>query len=62
MAHRTKNVSLGTATIIAPFWHPIKLAGEVAMSDLIMYGRLDLGITRGAYVYEYERFYPELDA
>jgi alkanesulfonate monooxygenase SsuD/methylene tetrahydromethanopterin reductase-like flavin-dependent oxidoreductase (luciferase family) len=37
-------------------------AGEIAMSDLIMDGRLDLGIARGAYTYEYERFDPELNA
>ncbi|MDX1400424.1 MAG: LLM class flavin-dependent oxidoreductase, partial [Kiloniellales bacterium] len=25
LARRTKNVRLGTGTIVAPFWHPIKL-------------------------------------
>ena len=48
LASRFKNVRLGTGTIIAPFWHPIKLAGEAAMTDLISGGRLDLGIARGA--------------
>ena len=36
LAHRTKNVRLGTGTVIAPFWHPIRLAGEAAMADIIM--------------------------
>lgn len=62
LAHRTKNVRLGTGTVIAPFWHPIKLAGEAAMADIIMGGRLDLGIARGAYGFEYERVSPGLDA
>ena len=62
LARRTKNVRLGTGTIVAPFWHPIKLAGEAAMADLIMNGRLDLGIARGAYSFEYERLSPGLDA
>ena len=62
LAHRTKNVKLGTGTIIAPFWHPIKLAGEAAMTDLITGGRLELGIARGAYSYEYERLMPGMDA
>lgn len=62
LARRTKNVRLGTGTVIAPFWHPIKLAGEAAMADIIMDGRLDLGIARGAYSYEYERIMPGLDA
>ncbi|WP_420547974.1 LLM class flavin-dependent oxidoreductase [Curvivirga sp.] len=62
LAHRTKNVRLGTGTVIAPFWHPIKLAGEAASTDLIIDGRLELGIARGAYSYEYERIMPGLDA
>lgn len=62
LAHRTKNVRLGTGTIVAPFWHPIKLAGEAAMVDLITEGRLDLGIARGAYSFEYERLMPGMDA
>lgn len=62
LARLTKNVKLGTGTIIAPFWHPIKLAGEAAMTDLITNGRLELGIARGAYSYEYERLMPGMDA
>ena len=62
LSHRTSNVRLGTATIVAPFWHPIKLAGEVAMADLITGGRLDVGIARGAYSFEYERLGNDLDA
>lgn len=62
LAHRTKNVRLGTGTVIAPFWHPIALAGEAAATDLMTKGRLELGIARGAYSYEYERVMPGLDA
>lgn len=62
LARRTKNVRLGTGTVIAPFWHPIRLAGEAAMADIIMDGRLELGIARGAYSFEYERVSPGLDA
>ena len=62
LAHHTKNVRLGTGTIIAPFWHPIKLAGEAAAADLITDGRIELGIARGAYSYEYERLMPGMDA
>ncbi|CAM3062938.1 LLM class flavin-dependent oxidoreductase [Paracoccus nototheniae] len=62
IARRTKNVRLGTGTVIAPFWHPIRLAGEAAMTDLLTQGRLDLGIARGAYMYEYQRMVPGLDA
>ena len=62
LAARTKTIRLGTGTIIAPFWHPIKLAGEAALTDLITGGRLDLGIARGAYSFEYERLLPGLTA
>lgn len=62
LARRTKNVRLGTGTVIAPFWHPIKLAGEAAMTDIICGGRLDIGVARGAYGFEYERLMPGLDA
>ena len=62
LARRTKNVRLGTGTVIAPFWHPIKLAGEAAMTDILTDGRLDIGIARGAYSYEYERLRPGMDA
>lgn len=62
LAHHTKNVRLGTGTVIAPFWHPIKLAGEAAMTDILTKGRLELGIARGAYNFEYERLMPGMDA
>ena len=62
LAHHTSNVKLGTGTVIAPFWHPIKLAGEAAAADLMTGGRIEVGIARGAYSYEYERLMPGLDA
>ncbi|WP_282118595.1 LLM class flavin-dependent oxidoreductase [Ruegeria atlantica] len=62
LAHHTRNVRLGTGTVIAPFWHPIKLAGEAAAADQMTKGRIELGIARGAYSYEYERLMPGMDA
>jgi len=58
LASKTKNVRLGTATLIAPFWHPIRLAGEIAITDVITNGRLDIGLSKGAYTYEYDRLKP----
>ncbi len=51
----TKNIRLGTAVLSAPYWHPIKLAGEAALVDLILDGRLELGFGRGSYQYEFDR-------
>ena len=62
LSHHTKNLRFGTGTVIAPFWHPIALAGEAAAADLITDGRIELGIARGAYSYEYERLIPGMDA
>ncbi len=62
LAGQTQKIRLGTGTVIAPFWHPIALAGEAGLCDLISNGRLELGIARGAYAFEYERLMPGLDA
>ena len=62
LARRFANVRVGTGAVIAPFWHPIKLAGEAAMADMMTGGRLEVGVSRGAYVYEYERLVPGMDA
>ena len=47
--------------MLQPFWHPIKLAEEAAMTDIISDGRLDLGIARGAYSFEYDRLADGID-
>ncbi len=62
LAAKTTKIRLGTGNVVAPFWHPIKLAGEAAITDVASNGRLDLGIARGAYTFEYERLVPGLDA
>ncbi len=54
-AAQTKRIRLGTATIVAPYWHPLRLAGEAALADLMSGGRLELGIARGAFQYEFDR-------
>ena len=55
LAGKVGRIRLGTAIVIAPYWHPIKLAGEAALTDLVCQGRLELGVARGAYQYEYDR-------
>lgn len=51
----TNSIRLGTAVVVAPYWHPIKLAGEAAMLDLLTGGRLEFGIGCGAYQREFNR-------
>lgn len=46
-ASRTRRVRIGLAAAILPFHHPIRLAEELALADIISRGRLDVGIGRG---------------
>lgn len=62
VASQTNKIRLGTGTVIAPFYHPIRLAGEIGQLDVMSNGRLEVGIARGAYMFEYERLFPGLDA
>lgn len=59
-AQHTNDIRLGTAVIAAPYWHPIKAAGEAAFVDLISGGRLEFGIGSGAYQREFDRMRPGL--
>ena len=57
----TKDIRLGVGVVNAAYWHPINLAGEAAMLDLLSDGRLDFGIGSGAYQREFDRMKPGLD-
>jgi len=46
-ATRTSRVRLGTNILVAPFYHPVRLAEEVAMLDVMSGGRFTLGIAIG---------------
>ncbi len=54
-AQHTEKIRLGTAVAVAAYWHPIRLAGEAAFTDLISNGRLEFGIGSGAYQREFDR-------
>lgn len=56
----TSKIRLGTAVAVAPYWSPIRLAGEAAMTDLLSDGRLEFGIGSGAYQREFDRMHPGL--
>jgi alkanesulfonate monooxygenase SsuD/methylene tetrahydromethanopterin reductase-like flavin-dependent oxidoreductase (luciferase family) len=47
IAARTKKLRLGTATIILPAYHPIRLAEDAALLDILSGGRLLLGVGLG---------------
>lgn len=59
-AGHTEKIRLGTAVAVAPYWSPIRLAGEAAMADLLSDGRLEFGVGSGAYQREFDRMRPGL--
>ena len=59
-AAHTSTIRLGTAVVVAPYWHPINVAGEAALLDLYSGGRLEFGIGSGAYQREFDRMRPGL--
>jgi len=46
-AARTKRLRIGTAVSLAPFYHPLRLAEEVALLDVLSGGRVNWGAGRG---------------
>lgn len=60
-ADHTENIRLGCGVANAAYWHPINIAGEAALLDVISGGRLEFGLGSGAYQREFDRMKPGLD-
>ena len=56
LAGRTRNLKFGAAFNIVPMWHPLRLAEDFAMGDVLTGGRLIFGIGRGYQTREVETF------
>ena len=55
VAQVTKKVRIGTAVLVLPIWHPLRLAEDIALTDLLTEGRLEVGFGRGYQKYEFDR-------
>jgi len=56
IAQKTRRLAIGTAVCIIPFNHPLRIAEEWAMVDVLSEGRLDFGVGRGYQPAEYAGF------
>ena len=63
LATQTQRLKFGCGFNILPMWHPIRLAEDYAMADIVTDGRVIMGIGRGYHTREVETFgAPLLDA
>jgi alkanesulfonate monooxygenase SsuD/methylene tetrahydromethanopterin reductase-like flavin-dependent oxidoreductase (luciferase family) len=56
LATQTKRLKLGCAFNVLPLWHPIRLAEDYAMADIVTDGRVIMGVGRGYHSREVESF------
>ena len=54
IAARTQHLRLGTAVCLAPLHHPVRLAEDVAVVDILSGGRVELGLAPGYRPLEFE--------
>jgi alkanesulfonate monooxygenase SsuD/methylene tetrahydromethanopterin reductase-like flavin-dependent oxidoreductase (luciferase family) len=63
LATQTRQLKYGCGFNILPMWHPIRLAEDYAMADIVTDGRVIMGVGRGYHTREVETFAaPLLDA
>jgi alkanesulfonate monooxygenase SsuD/methylene tetrahydromethanopterin reductase-like flavin-dependent oxidoreductase (luciferase family) len=63
LATQTKRLKFGCAFNVLPMWHPIRLAEDYAMADIVTDGRVIMGVGRGYHTREVESFgAPLIDA
>jgi alkanesulfonate monooxygenase SsuD/methylene tetrahydromethanopterin reductase-like flavin-dependent oxidoreductase (luciferase family) len=56
IAQQTPRIRVGTGVLVMPFWNPVRIAEDIAMTDQLTDGRLEIGVARGYQPYEYSRF------
>jgi alkanesulfonate monooxygenase SsuD/methylene tetrahydromethanopterin reductase-like flavin-dependent oxidoreductase (luciferase family) len=54
LAQRTHRIRLGTAVTLVPFDNPVRLAEDFGLVDVLCDGRLEFGVGRGLFGFEYD--------
>lgn len=55
VAARCPGMGLGTAVLVLPWYHPLRVAEQIAMLNILSSGPLYLGLGRGTARYEFDR-------
>jgi alkanesulfonate monooxygenase SsuD/methylene tetrahydromethanopterin reductase-like flavin-dependent oxidoreductase (luciferase family) len=61
LAARTQKIRIGLGAVIITFWHPLRLAEDIALLDHLTGGRLEVGVGRGNYGLEAWNLNPMAD-
>ena len=61
IAARTTRLRIGLASVTIPFWHPLRLAEDLALLDQFSNGRLEIGVGRGNHAVEGYNLNPMAD-
>ncbi|MSO91382.1 MAG: LLM class flavin-dependent oxidoreductase [Acetobacteraceae bacterium] len=56
LASLTRNLRIGCGFNVVPMWHPLRLAEDYAMADILTGGRVIFGVARGYHTREVESF------
>jgi len=56
LVNNTKNLKIGCGFNVVPMWHPLRLAEDYAMADILSGGRVIFGVARGYHTREVESF------
>jgi alkanesulfonate monooxygenase SsuD/methylene tetrahydromethanopterin reductase-like flavin-dependent oxidoreductase (luciferase family) len=56
LVNKTKSLKIGCGFNVVPMWHPLRLAEDYAMADILSGGRVIFGVARGYHTREVESF------